>query len=83
MTAGLGPRYPTGGKGVGAGGGEEPALETRVVAGLVARPPWCTALLFLNLKARSMGSDRMTRVLVRGLGRPNLHTPRRHVQLFS
>ena len=39
MTAGLGPRYPTGGVGVGTGGGAEPALETGVVAGLVARPP--------------------------------------------
>ena len=41
-------------------GGAEPALETGVVAGLVVRPPWRIAcLLFLNLKERSMGSEKI------------------------
>jgi hypothetical protein len=82
VTAGLGPRY-TGGVGVGTGGGAGPALETGVVAGLVVRPPWRIAcLLFWNLKERSMGSEIITRVPTREVDQPNLHTPRRHIQLL-
>ena len=67
MTAGLGPRYSMGRVCIGTGGGAEPALETGVVAGLVVRPPWRIAcLLFLNLKERSMGSEKITRVLIEG-----------------
>jgi hypothetical protein len=83
VTAGLGLPYATGGVGVGTGGGAGPALETGVVAGLVVRPPWrIDCLLFWNLKERSMGSEIITRVPTRGVDQPNLHTPRRHVQLL-
>ena len=81
VIAGLGPRWLAA-DGVGVGTDTGPGL-TGVVAGLVARPPWRIAcLLFWNLKERSMGSDIITKVSKRGMGQPNLHTPRRHVQLL-
>ena len=74
-------RYPAA-DGVGVGTGTGPEL-TGVVAGLVARPPWRIAcLLFWNLKEQSMGSEIITKVSTKGMGQPNLHTPRRHVQLL-
>ncbi len=81
MTAGL-PRYPaTGGVGVGTGAG--PGLDIGLEPDVVARPPWRIAcLLFWNLRERSMGSEIITRVLIKGMDQPNLHTPCRHIQLL-
>jgi|SRR6267378_795709 len=73
-------RYPTGGVGVGTGGG--PTMGVGLVPDEVARPPCrIDCLLFWNLQ-RPMGSEITTRMSTKELNRPNLHTPCRHIQLF-
>ena len=74
-------RYPTGGVGVGTGGG--PTMGVGLVPDEVARPPCrIDCLLFWNLQ-RPMGSEITTRMSTKELNRPNILTPCRHSHCFA